>query len=220
MMSRFLNAWNRTTIAALASLMISVGGVAFGGSIWSKGNAPKAALCSDTSARVKGDNLTVIINEQTQISNDTNRNTEKKTSHSLTASGNVSAGNLMHSSTKPSTTHDLASIDASTASDDKFDGTAKYGSNRSMTDSVTLTVEDVLPNGNLVLLGTRERTVDGDQQIIQISGIVRPSDVNFDNTVSSDRVADFRIVFKSKGQERTQVNPGWLTSIWNIANPN
>jgi flagellar L-ring protein precursor FlgH len=173
----------------------------------------------DTSARVKGDNLTVIINEQTQISNDTNRNMEKKTSRSLSVSGKVSAGNLLHSSTKPSTSHNLPSIDANSASDDKFDGTAKYGSNRSMTDSVTLTVEDVLPNGNLVLLGTRERTVDGDQQIIQISGIVRPSDVDFDNTVSSDKVADFRIVFKNKGQEHTQTNPGWLTYLLNIVNP-
>ena len=203
----------------MTCLLISAGGAAFGGSIWSKGNAPKVALASDSSARVKGDNLTVTINEQTTISNDTSRNMEKKTSRDLSVSGEASAGNIGKSSAKTSTTHDLPSITANSATDNKFDGTAKYDSNRSMTDSVTDTVEDVLPNGNLVLLGTRERTVDGDQQIIQISGIVRPSDVNFDNTVSSDKVADFRIVFKNKGQEHTQTNPGWLTHILNIVGP-
>ena len=209
----------RTIFTAMTCLLAFSIGKVLAGSIWANGSTPKVAVCTDSSARVKGDNLTVVINEQTKISNDTNRNTEKKTSRSLNFSGKVSSGNVLHSSTWPSASHDLPSVDVSSASDDKFDGTAKYGSNRSMTDSVTVTVEDVLPNGNLVLLGTRERTVDGDQQIIQISGIVRPSDVDFDNTISSDKVADFRIVFKAKGQEHTQTNPGWLTSLLNLLNP-
>jgi flagellar L-ring protein precursor FlgH len=208
-----------TAIAAVTFLLISAGGDALAGSIWSKGNSPKAAIATDDTARVKGDNLTIVINEQTKINNNTNRDTEKKTSRSLSANGQVSAGNLFKPGTSPNNAHDLPSVNANSASDDKFDGTAQYGSNRSMTDNVTVTVEDVLPNGNLVLLGTRERTVDGDQQVIQISGIVRPSDVNFDNTVSSDKVADFRIVFKAKGEEHNQTNPGWMTRLLNCLNP-
>ena len=82
-----------------------------------------------------------------------------------------------------------------------------------------MTVEDVLPNGNLVVIGMRERVVDGDGQTVQTSGIVRPSDIAFDNTVSSKKVADFKMVYKSRGQDSLFTRPGWLARILNALNP-
>ena len=101
----------------------------------------------------------------------------------------------------------------------KFDGKADFDSDRKVTDSVTVVVEDVLPNGNLVVLGKRTREVSGDIQAIEISGVVRPSDITFSNTVSSKQVADFHVVYRSKGQENRFTKPGWLDQLLNLVNP-
>jgi flagellar L-ring protein precursor FlgH len=70
-----------------------------------------------------------------------------------------------------------------------------------------------------VVLGSRTRDVAGDKQIIQISGIVRPEDITFDNTISSSRVANFHIVHKTIGRENRFTKPGWLGRLANLLNP-
>jgi flagellar L-ring protein precursor FlgH len=79
-------------------------------------------------------------------------------------------------------------------------------------------VEDVHPNGNLVVLGTRTREINGDTQIIQVSGIVRPRDIRFDNTVRSEQVGNFQMVSVTDGVTKDFTKPGWLgkflDAIW------
>ena len=70
-----------------------------------------------------------------------------------------------------------------------------------------------------MVLGTRERNMHGDLEVIEISGIVRPSDINYSNIVSSGKIADFRVVYRHKGQENDVTNPGWLAHLLNIASP-
>ena len=64
---------------------------------------------------------------------------------------------------------------------------------------IAVMVIDVLPNGNLVVSGKREITVDDETRTLQISGIVRPRDIKSDNTVKSDQVADARVSIVAKG---------------------
>jgi flagellar L-ring protein precursor FlgH len=68
-------------------------------------------------------------------------------------------------------------------------------------------------------MGTRERNIAGDIQTIEVSGIVRPSDILFNNTVMSSQVADFRIVTKNKGISAPYTSPGWLGRIFDIIWP-
>ena len=79
-------------------------------------------------------------------------------------------------------------------------------------------VVDIHPNGNLVVLGTRSRDINTDKQEIQVSGVVRPSDIQFGNLVRSERVAQFRLVALSEGVSDSYSNPGWLgrffDAIW------
>jgi len=56
-------------------------------------------------------------------------------------------------------------------------------------------------------------------QTIEVSGIVRPSDIAFDNTVKSEQVADFRIVTKNAGIAAPYTRPGWLGRIFDIVWP-
>ena len=96
---------------------------------------------------------------------------------------------------------------------------ADYKDERKFVDSVTVVVVDILPNRNLVFMGTRQRNIAGDIQTIEVSGIVRPSDIAFDNTIRSEQVADFRIVTKNKGISAPYTKPGWLGRIFDIIWP-
>ncbi len=84
---------------------------------------------------------------------------------------------------------------------------------------VTVVVVDVLPNRNLVVMGTRSRNIAGDIQTIEVSGIVRPSDIAFDNTIKSEQIADFRIVTKNSGISAPYTRPGWLGKIFDVIWP-
>lgn len=205
-------------MAVCAAVIAALGaGTAEAGSIWAKARGRAEKIYTDDTARKVGDSLTIVIEEQTKIENEVTRKLDKSNSRSAKASGKFDLGNLV--SWLEGRVFELPNADVSQTASNKFDGKAEYDSDRKVTDRVTVTVEDVLPNGNLVVLGKRERQMAGDKQIVQASGIVRPSDVAFDNSVSSKKVAEFKIVYKSAGQEDHFTSPNWLARILNWLNP-
>jgi len=217
-----------TRIAALLLTACVLTQLAAAGSIWEKGNRNTRMQPSDDVARDVGDVLTIVINERSVMENKTDRNNEKKTSNEVdVAGGKIDTGGVETPNHKGTAlvsgvgknVLDLPQASFSSASDAKFQGTADYGTDRSMKDFITVTVEDVMPNGNLVVVGKRSREVAGDKQVIEISGIVRPSDIKFDNSVESERIANFKIVHKTSGQDTSYTRPGWLTKFANIISP-
>jgi flagellar L-ring protein precursor FlgH len=100
-----------------------------------------------------------------------------------------------------------------------LDGKADYKDEREFTDSISVIIIDIMPNGNLVISGTRDRNIAGDIQEIEVSGIVRPSDIAFDNTIKSEQVANFSIISRNKGVAAPYVSPNWLGKIFDIIWP-
>ena len=189
------------------------------GSIWAKATARTRSFYTDDTARNVGDPVTILISEKSTISNSTNRTMGKSSSQSGSISGDydlIDALNRITGKLFSLRDPDL-NFDAEAAND--FDGKADYGSDRSVEDEITAIVEDVLPNGNLVVIGRRQRMVDGDAQVVEVSGIIRPSDISFDNKVTSKKMADFHIVYRMFGRENRFTKPGWLGRILNLLNP-
>ena len=208
----------RTGIAlVLAAALLADAPAARAGSIWAKGQKRTRQLYSDDTAHNVGDSLTIVISEQSKIENETTRKLEKSASRSGKASGTADLGNTIN--WLKNHVWKMPNVDFSHESANKFDGKAEFDSDRKVTDRMTVTVEDVLPNGNLVVLGKRERTVSGDKQVIEASGIVRPSDIAYDNTISSEKVAEFKMVYKSHGQENNFTSPNWFAKFLNWLNP-
>ncbi len=140
-------------------------------SLWQQRKPSQAFLFYDTQARYVGDLLTVIVSENTDVDNKEQRSLGKETDtstnvgllHSVKGIFGTSSGALNESS--------------QTASSRNFDGNAEFSSERLFSDRITVTVTDVLPNGDLVISGRRKINVAGDQRCLVISGIVRWQDV-------------------------------------------
>lgn len=95
----------------------------------------------------------------------------------------------------------------------KHDATAELTKEDTMTSSIGCTVMEVLPNGNLLVRGSRELQVNGETQYIVLSGTVRPADVTTKNTITSDQLADAKIRYTGRGVLSDKQQPGWLARL-------
>ena len=177
------------------------------GSIWAKRDKNARAVYADDVARQIGDVLTITITENSKVDNKAKRDMKKETDRSTIFNGDL--GDFA----------DLGEFGMSAESGNELKSKADYKDERKFVDNITVVVVDILPNRNLVVLGTRHRDISGDTQTIEVSGIVRPSDVTFDNKVKSEQVADFRIVSRNGGISAPYTKPGWLEGILNIVWP-
>ena len=207
-----------TRFLLVAAVVAAAAGAVSAGSIWSRGNRRMKLITIDDTACQAGDVITIVVRERSVIENDSSRKMDKTTSRKGVTSGTLDLANLIQQSVGHQI-FDFPKLNMDFSSETKFAGGTDFESDRSVQDKITVTVEDVLPNGNLVVFGKRQREVEGDTQVVQLSGIIRPSDIAFDNTVDSDRVANFRLVYKGRGQEVKFTRPGWLGRLLNWLNP-
>jgi flagellar L-ring protein FlgH len=201
-------------IIIAAALFFAVGSTAFAGSIWAKRDLNSRNIYTDDVARQIGDVLTVVISENSTVDNKVSRTLNKTTDRSSDFNGELGITTPNHNL--------LPRIPGFTMGEKSSQGTtgqADFKDERKVTDRITVVVMDVLPNGNLVILGSRSREFSGDTQTIQVSGIVRPSDITFDNVVKSEQVADFQLVTTMKGLSEQYNNPGWFGQIMDVIWP-
>ena len=177
------------------------------GSIWSKRSRDVKDLYSDDVARHIGDILTITVIETSKTDNKAKTTMEKKTKRSANFDGNVGIDHVI--SSLPA-----INLGAGTEYTNNLDGKADYKDERTFTDSFTVMVVDIMPNGNLVVWGTRLRDIGGSIQDIEVSGIVRTSDIAFDNTIRSEQVANFSILAKNKGASAAFNRRNWLGKIF------
>ena len=95
----------------------------------------------------------------------------------------------------------------------QFDGEGKTVQNNKLVGSISVTVSKVLANGNLVVQGEKWIRINQAKEYVQLSGVVRPRDINTENTVNSDRVANARISYGGVGQTNSANAQGWFSRI-------
>jgi len=183
-------------------------------SIWAKRNKNMRDLYTDDVARKIGDVLTIKISENSKVDNKAKRDLKKEVDKSNAFNGELGITTPNHNLIPR-----MPGFTMSAESTNELKSKADFKDERKFLDSVTVVVVDILPNRNLVVMGTRHRNIAGDIHNIEISGIVRPSDITFDNTVRSEQVADFRIVSRNTGIAAPYTRPGWLGRIFDIIWP-
>jgi len=178
-------------------------------SLWKKRDPQRAYLFYDSRARYVGDLLTLIISEASEVDNSENRSLNKDSSNGLSGdyAGSSSGGFAAQAAS--------ASLDFASSAKRAFSGKANYRDSREYTDQITVTVVDVLPNGNLVISGRRNLSIAGEERTLVISGVVRPIDLGPDNLISSRYVADLKTVYEGEGTSKRFVRQGWLSRAAN-----
>jgi flagellar L-ring protein precursor FlgH len=165
-----------------------------------------------------GDVVTVLLNEETQTERNVAANLNRKsTNNVLSASSglssaiqNISIGGSKLSGVMQGIKMDGAEITNSGGGQDSK--TAK------LIGAVTVTVVEVLANGNLVVRGEKQLALTEGSEIIQLSGIIRPTDISPSNMVQSSRLANAQIAYRGTGDLANATKAGWGTSalmkIW------
>ncbi|MBY0229445.1 MAG: flagellar basal body L-ring protein FlgH [Gemmataceae bacterium] len=190
--------------AALCLLHSGLAPAARAESIWQRRSQRYGFLFNDQRARNVGDILTVLIAETNAINQREQRQLKKATDTSakLDYKGSTASDNGGRTG--------ALSFEASASSNRAFDGNAQFTSGRQFTDTLTATVVDVLPNGNLVIEGHRIRVVSGEQRLLRVTGLVRPADLSAFNSVPSAAIANFKIEYCGRGVDTNTTTRGWL----------
>ncbi len=184
------------------------------GSIWAKRDKNMKELYADDVARQIGDILTIKISEDSKVDNKAKRDLKKEIDKSTTFNGELGIVTPNYNLLPR-----IPGFTMTAESTNELKSKADFKDERSFVDRITVVVVDVLPNGNLVVMGSRNRNIAGDIQTIKVSGVIRPSDIASDNTVKSEQVADFRIITKNSGIAAPFNKPGWLGRIFDLFCP-
>ena len=163
--------------------------------------ADTVSLTSDSRAYRVGDAVTVILQETTQASKRAGTSISKGSSigiSPLAALGKV---------------YDKAALDISAERD--FQGDATSTQQNALSGSLTVIVQEVLPNGLLRVAGEKNLMLNQGEEFVRLKGFVRAADVDADNRVSSLRVANARIAYSARGALADANQPGWLTRFFN-----
>jgi len=182
----------------------------YAGAMWAKRDKNLTALYADDVARSIGDVLTITIMEDSKVDNKAKRDLQKETGRSSDFNGELNIDHLLPS---------IPGFSMEAESSNEMTSKADFKDERSFEDSISVVVVDILPNRNLVVIGSRDRNIAGDVQTIEVSGIVRPSDIAFDNTVRSEQVANFQIVTKNSGIAAAYTQTGWFGRIFDVVWP-
>ncbi len=170
-------------------------GTAMGQSLWVDG----PSLVEDHRPSKVGDIVTVLVEEKTKAKDEANTDISKE--NSSTASDGVGILNF------------IRKLGFSTESTMGGDGSTERTHNLSTT--VTCTVTEVLPGGNLRVEGSKNIQTHKENMTLQIEGILRPLDVGPDNTIHSDRLANITVSVEGIGTISDIQNPGLLTRLFN-----
>ena len=181
------------------------------GAMW-PGDTADNLLFEDSKARKVGDIVTVVINETNTSSQSATTNTSKNTSidmqtttllglpTSLGVQNFLGLGNQFD-----------PTVNASIANSNQGDGTVTR--NGSLTGELSALITEILPSGNFRIEGRRSVTVNHEEQILVLRGIIRPQDINFDNTILSRWIADASISLTGEGVVADEQRKGWLAKF-------
>jgi flagellar L-ring protein precursor FlgH len=177
------------------------------GSIYQPDTA-RLALFADNRARWVGDTITIVLQENTSAS--------KKSSGTANRTGSTSFEIPIYSNNLPLAALQGTALEASSGVN--FQGNGNAASNNAFTGQMAVTVIEVLENGNLLVSGEKQVTINQGTEFIRFSGVINPAYILPNNSVSSTRVADARVEYRSTGYISEAQTMGWLSrffmSVW------
>ncbi len=159
------------------------------------------SLFSDNKANQKGDAVTIIVMESSQATNNAETSAGRSSDLGFGLSGGIDKTSLPN-------------VDLNINSGNSFSGSGSTKTTGVVRTKISATVDSVLANGNMLIKGSRKIVINGEEQLVNIKGIVRPSDIGADNSVLSYNISDAEITFEGSGIIDDSQKPGWLTKFF------
>ena len=183
-------------------------------------------LFEDRRAARVGDTLTVLLNETTRASKDGGISASRSSANNLSGGLNGSSSIQNMAGRKTISTGDVSGNSSiglggsfSNGGSNSFDSKGGSSASNQFSGTITVTVLEVLPNGNLNVGGEKRLAVGNEEEVIRFGGIVSPVNLQ-GNTILSSQVADARIEYRGAGITDEVKNPGWLTKLLVRYSPN
>lgn len=163
----------------------------------------------DLRAQRVGDLLTVKLSESTNASKSANTTADKANANSI---ANPTVLGMSPKFGIPGV--GSGDLSVATSSTHAFEGDGSSAQSNALSGDITVTVTDVLPNGNLLIRGEKRIGINQGNEYIKLSGIVRSYDVTPDNTVESTKIADPTIIYVGDGVVAESNMMGWLSRFF------
>lgn len=160
-------------------------------------------LFEDRRARQVGDILTVVINEKTQAGK------AASSSGAKTGAVDSSIGSIAGLPLKT-----LQGIGVTADSAAEYADKSALGSSNTFSGTITVTVIEVLANGNLLVSGEKQVALDKGIEYVRLSGVVQPDTIQSGNSVSSTKVADARIEYRTSAKLDSAEVMSWLARFF------
>jgi flagellar L-ring protein FlgH len=182
-------------------------------SLWRTG---ARAFFKDQRASKVGDILTVVVNiaDSGTISNTTQRSRAMGEEAAATAflGYESSAHQFLPEAVNPG---NLVNVDSTSS----HRGAGSVTRTEAITMRVAAVVTQILPNGNLAIMGRQEVRVNFEVRELQIAGVIRPEDIASTNTITSDKVAEARVSYGGRGQITDVQQPRYGQQLYDILFP-
>ncbi len=164
-------------------------------------------IFEDIKAMRVGDLLTVVLTEETNASKDYSLEADKETT--------IDFPNPTIFGKDDYTINGNEVFNTSATANREIDGEGELTQQNSLDGNITVAVTQVLSNGYLVVKGEKLLTLNEGSEVVRISGIVRPTDVNSNNMIESTKIANAHITYKGNGVVSNSSKAGWLARFFN-----
>jgi len=195
------------------------------GSLYGQGTRPLLGMGSenplwgDRKALNVNDLLTVVIQETTESKSSGSKKIAKNNSLGL-GGGLITTpnGTNRYIQTAANKFNSIANINFKTNSTNSFEGKGENSRSESFETRITVRVLKVMVNDTYYVEGTKQLLINGEQQYIKVGGVIRAEDIGSNNEISSDKIADARILYSTDGDIKDSGTKGWgtkaLDAIW------
>ncbi len=179
------------------------------GSLWVENATSLSEMFINARARRVGDIVTIRIVETSSAKNKASTDTDRTTSM------NIGLNSFFGLEQEYPASHPFFNPfgSAQGSYESEFEGSGSTVRSGALEAYISARIVQILPNGNFVIEGNREVRVNNENQIITLTGVVRPRDISGENVIQSTYIADARISYSGSGVVNDQQRPGWLIRI-------
>jgi len=225
-----MNLVTNPLLIACAATVLATSATSFAGSLWVNENNNERSMFADKVARDIGDTVTIIVDESTVVEQSARLETDDEAEGAFGLGPNIGGFLQGFLAALPAA---IGRASGGTFQEEDFNvpeigatsgGSWDAGGRSENTLSVnnpgtTVTVVDVLPNGNLVVEGAKIIRTANENQYGYMRGIIRPIDISTNNTIPSTKVADAQVEFVPEGELTDAQKKGWLMKAWEKIKP-